>query len=235
MPTDGGVQGDALQVTGAVPVAPVDKLQSQIATGEVNADAYAGFATEEKVGEDSLAALSSLAAEMIAAEKALAAANAAVIVAKNNLADVQEKRLPDMMEKHGLTRFDFTDQTTKIKRTIELISKWAVSMPPKQGKTADPQWSTKHEAIYDWLVKIGKGGIIKKDFTVPLGLVSDDDTNKLVAEWKAAHPDLEVKVDKYVESATLTSVISKMKDDGEEVNTFVQVKPRREAKIKGGK
>lgn len=235
MPTDGGVQGEALQVEGAVPVAPVDKLQSQIASADVNTDAYAGFATDDAVNEDSLAALSSLASEMIAAEKALAAANAAVVTAKNNLADVQEKRLPDMMEKHGLTRFDFTDQTSGIKRVIELISKWAVSMPAKQGKTADPAWMTKHAAIYDWLVSVGKGGVIKKDFSVPLGLVPDDEVGKLVEEFKAAHPALEVKVDKYVEAATLTKVISDMKDDGQSVHEFVQVRPRREAKIKGGK
>jgi hypothetical protein len=151
------------------------------------------------------------------------------------LADVQEKRLPDLMEKHGLTKFNFVDKTSGITRTIELINKWAVSMPAKQGKTADPAWMTKHAAIYEWLVSIGKGGVIKKDFVAPLGLVSDEDAAKLVEAFKATHPDIDVKLDKYVEPATLTALISTMKDAGESVSEFLQVKPRREAKVKGGK
>lgn len=222
-------------IEGATQPEKVSALQGQFASGAVDAAAYAGFAGEAQVTGDNLAALSAMAEELVACERNLADAMAEVVKAKNALADVQEKRLPDLMESASMDKFTFTDRTTGIKRVIELINKWAVSMPPKSGKTADPQWATKHEAIFNWLAEIGNGAVLKKVVEANLGLASDEVAKHVAEIIKAAEPDLEVTIEKYVEPATLTALISRMKDAGESVHEFLQVKPRREAKVKAGK
>lgn len=224
-----------LLVSGVVPEKK-DMLAGQFATGAEDAAGYAAYSTKEAVGEDSLTALSGLACELVGCERELALALMKVVTCQKALADVQEKRLPDLMEKHGLPKFDFIDPVTGLKRTIELINdKYRVSMPPKSGKTADPQWEMKHEAIYAWLQDEGQGSIIKRDMEAPLGLMSDDDAAKIAAKFKEDNPSVDVSLKKYVEPATLTALVTKLKVAGKNVNEYIVTKPVREAKVKGAK
>lgn len=232
----GESQDSVLTVEGASQAPKQSALDSQLAKGgAVNAEAFKDYSTGEAVSEDSLAALAALAQEQVECERSLAEAMAAVVRAKIALADVQEHKLPDLMEKHGLPKFNFVDKTTGQTRTIEFISKWSVSLPAKTGKTADPQWRTKHDAIYDWLEQIGKGSIIKRDMVAPLGLMADSEAVKIISAFKESNPTVDVAFQKYVEPASMSALISRMKDAGETVNEFINVKPVRESRVKGSK
>lgn len=231
--SSGEGQDEVLTVEGASQAPKQSALQSQLATSTVDADAFKGLIGGEPVSGDSLETLKMLAQEQVDCERALQEAMATVVRAKNALADVQEHRLPDLMEKHGLPKFNFVDKTTGLTRTIEFISKWSVSMPPKTGKTADPQWRTKHEAIFDWLDSIGKGSVIKRDMVAPLGLMPDTEAVAIIAKFKETNPNVDVAFQKYVEPASMTSLVSHMKDEGAEVNEFINVKPVRESRVKG--
>lgn len=222
-----------LKVEGAIEAPKPSPLAGQLAGSTADLTAYDKFAKPEAVEGNSLEALSALAQELLIRERELVAAQAAAVKAAKDLADVQETRLPALMEAHSLKKFTFLDKTTGVTRVIELIEKWRVSLPPKQGKTADPQWRTKHDAVYNWLVSIGKGGVIKKELVASLGLMDDEQAAEVLTDFKTKHPDLDVAFEKFVEAATLTSLVSKMKDNGEAVNEFVKVSPVHEARVKG--
>lgn len=225
---------NTVTVEGASDAPKVNPLAGQLAGKTGTTEGYEGFDAKPAVTDDTLAALRSLAQELINYQRQLATAEAAVVAARELLAGVQEKKLPDMMERHGLPRFDFVDKTTGEKMIMEFISdKWRVAMPPKQGKTADPQWRTKHSAIYEWIETIGKGSAIKRDMLVPLGLMKDEDAAKVADAFKKEHPDLDVALSKYVEAATLTAMVSKLKNAGENVSEHLKVTPIREVRVKG--
>lgn len=228
-------QADTLTIEGeiAAPAKPV--LDGQFAS-DIDPSKYAAFAkTPAKVEGDSLNAVRALAQELVGCERALAAAMAEVVKAKNNLADVAERRLPDMMEAAELPLFKFVDRLTGVERTIELIKdKWAVSLPALTGKNADPQAQMKRDAVYEWLEsdEVGQSAVIKRDMEVPLGLCGDEKAAEICLAFKQANPDLDVALKKYVEPMTLKSIVEKMKKEGKNVNEYINAKPIREAKVK---
>lgn len=224
---------ETLQVTGATPAPAASPFDGHMSKGASDAASYEAYADASKVevGESGLAALQSLAAELLACEANVAATQAAVVRATEALKTVAEQRLPDLMEKYRLPLFAFFDERTGIKRTIELNKKWRVAMPPKSGKTADPQWRLKHDTIFTWLGTIGKGGVIKKDIGITAGLVSDEKVIEIMATIKESYPQLDVAYSKYVEPATLTALVSRMKDAGDNVSEFLKVSQHRVAEV----
>jgi hypothetical protein len=233
--TDNSANESTLTVEGAVRPEPKPLIQTK---ADVDTSAFAAFVDSNKaeVTTDSMAALSSLAEELLTRERALAKAMAAVVQANEDLRKVAEELLPDLMESYSLARFDFVDKVTGIKRTIELHKdKWRVAMPPKSGKNADPAWQMKHDAIYEWLESVGQAAVIKKDLEAPLGLLPDDKVAEVAGKFKELYPDVDVAVKKYVEPATFTAMINKRLKNNEAVNEYVVTKPVREAKVKGAK
>src|SRR4051812_44890476 len=91
-----------LALSGTVRPTKKSALEGQFATPGTDAAAYAAYATTEALTDDSLSALTGMAQELVACERDLAAAMAKVVQATKNLEDVQEKRLPDLMEKFRL-------------------------------------------------------------------------------------------------------------------------------------
>src|ERR1035437_9138659 len=147
-------QDDVLRVEVASDAPKPSVLAGQLATGTIDPKAYGGY-EDAAVAGYSLEVLRALAQELIGCARGLAEAEAGVVSAREKLADVQERRPPTLMEKHSLKKFDFADKRTGPPRQIAWIEVWPVSLPPKQGKTMDPQWRAKHDAIYDWLGEIG--------------------------------------------------------------------------------
>ena len=225
-------QDDVLRVEGASTAPKPSVLAGQLATGTIDPKAYGGY-EDAAVEGNSLEALRALAQELIGCARGLAEAEAGVVSAREKLADVQERRLPTLMEKHSLKKFDFVDKTTGATRQIALIEGWRVSLPAKQGKTMDPQWRTKHDAIYDWLGEIGSAGIIKKELVAALGLMPDATVAAIVAAFKKENPEVDMAFNKFVEPMSLKALVTKRKDAGVEVHEFINAKPMFEARVKG--
>lgn len=219
-------------VTGATRgKAKASALAKQYGTGAA-AD-YAADSSEQAVSEDSLPALQALAEELLNEERGVADCVAALKKAVDRLADVQEKRLPDLMEKFGMEKFYFLDKTTGLRRVIKLESKWRVSMPPLKDDEGNhyPENEVKRKAIYEWFRGIGLAGIIKKDMLVPMGLVPDAVAMEIMAEFKETHPNLDPGLSEKIEPATLTAQVSRLKDAGKAVHEDIVVKPLRRAKV----
>jgi outer membrane protein TolC len=225
----------AIQVEGTVRPAAKSVLQTN-ASADLSGFAEFAGANTNVVTTDTLAALTSLAEEMLARERDVRDAAAKLVTANENLRVIKEERLPDLMESKEVTRFDFKDKITGISRTILLDKdKWRVAMPPKSGKNADPMWEMKHAAVMEWAVEIGQAGIIKKDVEIPCGLMSDEDVMAFAAKIKEAKSDADVTISKYIEPASLTALVNRKLKAGETVNEYIVTHPVREAKVKGAK
>lgn len=229
-----GATEDVLTVEGASPAKRKPLLAGQLAGGNVDAAAYADDSVDEAVQGDSLAALQALAQELIAESRSVMLAARDLRDAQNRLADVAEHRLPDLMEKHNLPKFEFLDRTTGLTLVIKLESdKWRVSMPPQKDDQGNalPENAEKRKEIYDWLRTIGQAGSIKKLVEVQAGLISDEAAQALMDEITASHPTLDVGLTEKVEPATLTALVTRLLKAGKQVHEAIQVKPVRQAKV----
>lgn len=227
-------QDDVLRVTGATPVKGKTFLAGQFATGPVDPAAYAGFDTAKPVAGDSLAALQSLAQELLTESKAVVDAARVLAEARDRLADVQERRLPDLMERHSLPKFEFVDRTTGCTLIIKLDSdKWRVSMPPMKDEQGNPipDNEEKRKAVLTWLREIGNGGSIKKNVEMLVGQMADADVAALMVEIKTLHPLIDMGLIERIEPATLTALVNRLLKAGKEVHESIQIKPVRQAKV----
>jgi hypothetical protein len=220
--------GDVLRIEGASPEPP-RKAQQPAA---LDTAAYAADSDTEKLNEDSIGALAVLAEEMIIETRNMARLQKQFREAESRYADVAEKRLPDLMEKFSLPRFEFLDKTTGLTLIIKLDSgKWRVALPPVNGPTAVPENAKKREAIYAWLREIGQGGSLKKTIEVQAGLLDDAKVQEVVEAIMAQNPALDVATQESIAPATLTALVSKLLKAGKNVHEALQVREVREAKI----
>jgi hypothetical protein len=138
-----------------------------------------------------------------------------------------------MMEKNGLPKFEFLDRTTGATLIIKLESdKWRVTMPPLKDKDGEPYPNAEENraAIFEWL-RERLGGIIDKDFKVPLGLLDDEATQALVEAFRAANPTLDPAIKEDVNQKRLQSQVTRLLKDGKTVHEALQVKAIRQAKV----
>lgn len=228
------VEDDVLQVEGASAPKRVNPLAGKLAGAATNTTAYEEDSTEEKVEGDSLALLQSLAEEMINESREVARCARALKDANDRFTDVSEKRLPDLMERFSMARFEFLDRMTGMKLIIKLESdKWRVSMPPMKDDQGNalPENFAKRKIVMQWLRDIGSGASIKKLIEIQAGLLGDELVDALVEEFTATHPELDVGVTEKIEPATLTALVSRLLREGKTVHEAIQVKPVRQAKI----
>lgn len=220
------MSNDDLRVSGATKARPASKIAGALTT---NGDIDYGGAGESPITGDSLSLVRGLAATLVERLTSVQRAEAALEKAKKELEDIAERRLPDLMQQHGLPKFEFLDETTGNLYTIKLeADKWRVSMPAN-----DPENEPKRREIFQWLRMVDLGGIIQKNMVVPLGLVGDNQATDLMIEFKTAHPDLEPGLEEKVHPSTLTSQISKLKNKGIDVHPALNVLPVRRATVKG--
>ena len=198
-------------------------------------DDFSGYDATEKtaLNEATLESLQAMAQDLLNRERAVIEAENEVLKAKKDLAEIKENELPTILEKYGLDNFSFKDKITGLWRKIEIKNGYRVSLPPKTGQNADPDWKKKHEMVMAWLTEIGKGGNIKKNFEIAAGLMSDEEITEVGNAIKAHFPDLDLAVLKFIEPMTLKKIVSTMMDAGEKVHEFINVKAFHEAKIKG--
>lgn len=228
MPAGNDFDDGVLRVEGAT-TKPTESFLQQRIGGPADESAYAADAAadERPVEGDSLAALQALAQDLLNRRKKVEDLSAEVTKANDELADVEERRLPDMMELYGLPKFEFFDATTGTTQIIKLERKWRVSMPGNKPENED-----KRKNIFEWFRTIGLSGIIKKTMEVPMGLVSDEKAVEIVMEFKKLHPDFDPGLSEKIEAATLTSQVTKLKDAGKNVNENIKVEPLRRAAVK---
>jgi hypothetical protein len=172
-------------------------------------------------------AINFLIQELFNRRRAVDAAAAALRDAQDALADVQERRLPDMMQEMGIPAngsIDHVDEYTGEHFKIKLVQGLMVSQPPVQDVS-------RRDAIYAWLRRIGQGGLIKKTATAVLGQRSDDEVAGVVADFKQAYPDIDITVADRVEAASFSKLVRTLKERGENIDENVSVTPFREARI----
>lgn len=221
---------DTLRIEGASPTPKANPLAGAFAQGPA---AYAEEDTAKAAqhNEDSIAALRALAQEMVALERDAAEKLTAATNAAKALAEIQEVRLPKLMKQFEMDRFDFIDKTTGLKRIIKFESKWRVQLPTKK---VGNQFVPDHEArkpIFQWFRDIGKGGIIKKEVVVPVGLQSDEFAAALMQVIKQHDATLDPGLSEKIEPSTLTAQISRLKDNGEDVHKDIKVEAVERAKV----
>jgi hypothetical protein len=206
-------------------------LAGQLATGSVD---YDPADLEGKAVEgDSLRMLQALAQELVDADKAVFAAGISLQRAVSAHAEISEVKLPDLMERHQIPKFEFLDKETGRTLIIKLESnKWRVTMPPKKDHEGNeyPGWQEKHDRIFAGLRAIGLGGIIGKIIEVPAGLMSDELVATVCEHIKTLDNTLDPAVIEGVHQARLQSQINALLKDGKKVPEDLDIRPIRKVK-----
>lgn len=202
--------------------------------GRDDSAAYAADSGSAPVAGDSLAMVQALAQELINEETAVARAEAQLKAAQKRLADVQEHRLPDLMQAHGLDKFEFVDRVTRRSYVIEFESKWRVGLPPLKDKDGHPYVDApaQRRAIFDWLRERGLAGIIRKNIELNVGLLPDSLVEMMVKVLKMEYQNIDIDVAQDIHPSTLTAQVRRMLDADENVHENLQVTPIRRAKVK---
>jgi hypothetical protein len=228
---------DVLKVEGATKARRQSPLAGQLATNGVDVSAYAADSSGTALPGDSLKALQALAQELIDAEGEVLRKARALQVAADALSDIQERRLPDLLEEHGLPKFEFVDKTTGNHYIIKLETGWRVQMPPLRDKDGNefPENLEKRKRIFEWFRSIGKGGIIKKEMTVPMGLMPDGDAVAIMTKLKELYPTLDPGLTEEIHHSTLKSQVRQLKDKEETVHEDIICTPIRKAAVQNKK
>lgn len=183
--------------------------------------------TEDKlkpVDGDSLSVLHALAADFLAAQTAMLAAEEAFKKAKAAFEDIEQKRIPDWMEEHGLTKpFDHTDPATGAHTVIKCSDTTNYTLP------ADHR-----DAAYAWFESIGKGGIIAHVMEADIGKQGGNVTGVIKSAIEKAASEagvekIEVTTSKSIHASTLSATCRALAAEGK--HTIPEyIKPFRQRK-----
>lgn len=185
----------------------------------------------EAITNDTLDALRRLAQEVVDGERDVEVKTETLKKAAEALATVQEDRLPKLMQQHGMERFDFVDTTTGLKQTIKLDDKLRVAMPTMKVGNRFVADVNAARPIYAWLREIGQGGSVKKTVDIPAGLVADERIAMLMDHIKNFDNTLEPGLTEKIEPATLTALVSRMREAGQNVHEAIKITPVLKAKV----
>lgn len=198
-------------------------ITGSVAKGEVDYGAYAGAGVEKAWDESSLEYLRHLAQTQMDLERNVEAKTKELADAVADYDGIKFKKLPELMEKHGLPGFDFVDAHTGLTMAIKFIDKWRVALPTFQQGNKFVKDLPKCKLVYDWFREIGLGGIIKKQIGIPVGLETDAFVQEVAETVKSKYPNLDIAVTEEIHSSTLTSQVTKLKDSGKEVHELLKV------------
>lgn len=193
-----------------------------------NAADYAAYidSSADAVSEDSLAVLRALAVELMDKERAVEDAKEVLSKAEQDLAVIQEKRLPEMLDQAGLPEFKFIDEASGATMTIKVGNDYYVSQPKDKEQ---------RKKGYAWLISIGKKGIIKETVEVPVGRDASKLAKKIAAAVKKIDKTLDVGFSQKVESSTLRSTIIGWLESGQNVpEGLFNIHEKRSAKVSAG-
>lgn len=208
-------------------------LHLVFAKGNVDDAAYADADSAPAIGDNSLTMVRALATEVLSCERAVEDAEAALAAAKKRLADVQEQRLPDLMEANNLPEFKFNDENTGKTVKIKLDAKITASpVCEHRPRPNAPACAACKDRLHKWLVSIDEGGAIKHEVIIPAALLPQKSIDSLMNRVRKLRKGIEPCEEKRVEAATLSSIISKRSEAGKDVDqSIVKVNRLRKAKV----
>lgn len=228
--------GPTVTVTGAS-TPKVETALSKALAGKNNKAAEkamaadAGQAQAEHVTENTLDALRNLAQLVVDGEREVEEIAKKLKKAAESLAEIQEGRLPKLMQQHGLERFDFIDNTTGLKQTIKIEDKLRVSMPSTKVGQRFIVDVAACKPIYAWLREIGEAGSVKKTIDIPAGLIADERLIALMEHIKKFDESLEPGLAEKIEPATLTALVTRLREGGKNIHEALKVTPVLKAKV----
>lgn len=176
---------------------------------------YSNFA-DEAPDEESISNVGKTAIELYEAEVEVLRVQAELKQAQAKVRDISERVLPDLMEEAGLVEIKMTNGgKLKVERKL-------TCSPLKANRPA----------VLSWLEITGHGGKIKHAVTVNVG--KDEERERALTAKLAEEGFEDVKVDAWVEPATLRAHVNQCLKDGEEVDMdLLGARQYNKAKITG--
>lgn len=156
---------------------------------------------EQVKPEDSLLRLTKLAGQQLDAEAAVAAAEAALLRAKDTLKDISERQIPELMQEVGMASYKTTTGLS-----IDVEENYRVS-PPK----------AKRLECWAWLRANGAVALLKRKITVEFGKGEDEKAEALSTQLTKDYSL--VQDDTNVHPQTLAAYVKKQMRDGKPIPT----------------
>lgn len=187
--------------------------------------------TSKPVEGITLDALRTMCQEMVNLETEIETRNAATAKLVKQLADLQENRLPKVMEQNQLLEFRFNDARTGIVSFIRIKDDIRVQLPtmPK-GKAfvADPE---ARKPVYAWFRANGMSALLDKDFVIPVRHLNDEQIAMLAAQVKELDPALDIAVKEDINAQTLKATVKRIRTEGKlQLPEAIKVTPIKQAK-----
>lgn len=206
------------------------KHEMVFADRAVDSAAYEDHASEP-ISEQSMDMLRALVREQRSLQDNVDRLDAELRAAERALAEVQEQRLPSLMEANGLESFNFVDETGRrfTVKTGERVFA-SIKCPHKLRKT-DSVCDACRSVVNQWLVEIGSEGVIKNEVVAPFGPGSDEDA-QLAVRLLQHHLNIEAGISKRVEPATLRAIVETRLREGLAVSDGIAVNRKTIADIK---
>jgi hypothetical protein len=178
-----------------------------------------------------LDALRTMCQEMLNLEAEIATRNEATAKLTKQLADLQENRLPKVMEQNQLPEFRFKDARTGIETIIRIKDDIRVQLPtmPK-GKAfvRDPEAC---KPVYAWFKSNGMGAILDKEFVVPVRHLTEEQIVMLMTQVKELDPTLDGAVVEDINAQTLKATVKRIREEGKlQLPEAIKVTPIKQAK-----
>lgn len=178
----------------------------------------------EAISEDSLQMVRALAQEMRDAERHVERKSAELAAAVDRFKDVAEVRLPRLMEENDLPSFTFRDKVTGDEHIIEIHSRVDASIPKEVSLE-------ERERVYLFLEEHDRGGIIKHDMIVALGLRNREFVTQMLSKFKDTFPDMDAAVGRKVEAATFSKAIRELIEEGVELPGAINIHRQYRARV----
>ena len=157
-------------------------------------------AEQARVSDTDLAVIAALAEQQLSAERYVVRCEEALAVAKKSLELIQTVRLPELMQRAGMTEFKLRDG-----RKVSVKPEYFVNVS-----------EDRRERAMDWLRAHGESGLIKNVVSVSFGKDRDSDAQALLANL--ADQGFMAEQKESIHAGTLKALIKRRIEGGAEVD-----------------
>lgn len=222
-----------VRIEGASAAPKKSVLAGQMATGASALVDYGDDAgVETPVEGTTLDALRLMCQEMLNLEHEIATRQEATKKLEKQLADLQENRLPKVMEQNQLPEFRFKDARTGIETIIRIKDDIRVQLPTKPKGKAFVADEEARQPVYAWFRLNGQGSIIKKVIEIPAPHLTDDQVAAIILHVKTLDPDLDAGVLEAIDPQTLKATVKRIREEGKlQLPEAIKVTPIKQAKV----